>query len=84
MPYSLEQRTLVLGLFVRTGFVKLKSEKFMEQYTAASVPKKLTVQQLVRKWHSNSSANSAREHVVCLKSSVNGTRKQTKQKIQTN
>jgi hypothetical protein len=51
MSYSLEQRTLVLGLCVRTGFVKLKREKFVEQCTVASVPKKLTVQQLVRKWH---------------------------------
>jgi hypothetical protein len=49
MPYSLEQRTLVWVLYVRTGFVKLTHEKFVEQWPSVSVPTKRTVQQLVRK-----------------------------------
>jgi hypothetical protein len=43
MPNSLEQRTLVLGLYVRTGFVKLTREKFVEQWLRVSVPTKRTV-----------------------------------------
>jgi hypothetical protein len=31
MPYSLEKRILALGLYVRTGFVKLTRENFVEQ-----------------------------------------------------
>lgn len=49
MQYSLEQRTLVLGLYVRTGFVKLTREKFVEQWPGVGVPAKRTIQQLVKK-----------------------------------
>jgi transposase len=62
MPYSLEQRTLILRLSVRTGFVKFTREKFVEQCPVASVPKKRTVQQLVRKWRSTGSVSNARKH----------------------
>jgi hypothetical protein len=43
MPYSLKQHTLVLGLYVRTGFVKLTREQFVEQWPGVSVPTKSTV-----------------------------------------
>jgi hypothetical protein len=63
MPYSLEQRTLVLELYVRTGFVKLTREKFVEQWAGVSVPAKRTVQQLVRekKKRSTTSVSNARQ-----------------------
>ncbi|XP_039614311.1 poly(A) RNA polymerase GLD2 isoform X2 [Polypterus senegalus] len=59
MSYSLEQRILIVELYMRTGSFWSTCEGFLEQYPVASAPSKRTIQKFVEKWRTTGSVSSA-------------------------